>query len=109
MNINRKVIKIELEGKEFDFILDFESAMEFQSAYGKSIFIGLQKVSEEQDLLALGCLMASALKDQRTGKAIGIDVVGKFDLLSSLEPIMECLGELVDNSLPTETDDNKKK
>lgn len=109
MDLKRKVIKMELEGKEYDFILDFETAMDFQELYGKSIFIGLQNLSDEQDLLALGCLLASALKDQRTGKAVGMDFVKKLDLLSSLETVMGNLGELVENSIPVEEDEAKKK
>ena len=108
MNIQRKVIKIELDGKEYDFILDFESAIEFQGLYKKSIFIGLSKISEEQDLLALACLIASCLKNEK-GKAVGMDFVKKLDLMSTVEYFMNKLSELVDNSLPVEDEPNKKK
>lgn len=108
MNIQRKVIKVELDGKEYDFILDFESAIEFQGAYKKSIFIGLSKISEEQDLLALACLIASCLKNEK-GKSVGIDFVKKMDLMSTVEYFMNKISELVDNSLPVEDEPNKKK
>lgn len=108
MNIQRKVIKIELDGKEYDFILDFESAIEFQGLYKKSIFIGLSKISEEQDLMALACLIASCLKNEK-GKPVGIDFVKKLDLMSTVEYFMNKLSELVDNSLPVEDEPNKKK
>lgn len=108
MNIQRKVIKIELDGKEYDFILDFESAIEFQGLYKKSIFIGLSKISEEQDLMALACLIASCLKNEK-GKPVGMDFVKKLDLMSTVEYFMNKLSELVDNSLPVEDEPNKKK
>lgn len=108
MNIQRKVIKVEIEGKEYDFILDFESAIEFQGAYKKSIFIGLSKISEEQDLLALACLIASCLKNEK-GRPVGMEFVKKLDLMSTVEYFMNKLSELVDNSLPIEDEPNKKK
>lgn len=108
MNIQRKVIKVELNEKEYDFILDFESAIEFQGAYKKSIFIGLSKISEEQDLLALACLIASCLKNEK-GKPVGMEFVKKMDLMSTVEYFMGKISELVDNSLPVEDEPNKKK
>lgn len=108
MNIKRKVIKMEIEGKDYDFILDFESAIEFQESYGKSIFVGLSKLSEEQDLLALACLIASCLKDE-SGKPVGMDFVKSMDLMGGLELFMEKLTDLVDNSVPKEEVPTKKK
>ena len=52
MNIMRKPIKMQIEEKEYDFILDFESAIEFQDLYGKSIFLGIdQKVAQATNLI----------------------------------------------------------
>lgn len=109
MNIQRKVIPMEIEGKEFEFILDFESAIEFQTNYGKSIFVGLSKLSEEQDLVALACLIASCLKDKETGKPVGMDYVKKLDLMNGLEFFMDKLTDLVDNAMPKEETPSKKK
>ena len=50
MNIMRKPIKMQIEEKEYDFILDFESAIEFQDLYGKSIFLGIDKITREQEI-----------------------------------------------------------
>ena len=108
MNIQRKVIKIELNEKEYDFILDFESAIEFQGLYKKSIFIGLSKISDEQDLLALACLIASCLKNEK-GNPVGMEFVKKLNLMGSVEYFMDKIAELVDNSLPVEDEPNKKK
>ena len=35
MNIQRKEIPMRINEKDYAFVLDFESAIEFQSAYGK--------------------------------------------------------------------------
>lgn len=106
MNIKRKVIPMEIEGKEYEMILDFGSAMEFQDLYGKAIFVGLDKIGKEQDLKALACLIASCLKYK--GKAVGLDFVAGMDLMSGLSVFMEKIAELMDNSLPAETDSKKK-
>lgn len=108
MDINRKVIPMEIEGKEYDFVLDFASAIDFQELYGKSIFLGIQEVSETQDVVALGCLIASCLKEKGKNESVGIDFIRQFDLLSSLQFFMEKIGELMENSVPKE-DENKKK
>lgn len=109
MNIKRKEIPFTIEGKEYGLILDFESAMEFQSIYGKSIFVGISKISEEQDMRALGCLIASCLKDKETNKAVGIDFVAKLDFMEHFELFISKLTELVDNSLPKDKNEAKKK
>lgn len=108
MNIKRKVIPMEINEKKYEFILDFESAIEFQESYGKSIFVGLSKLSEEQDLVAMACLIASALKDEN-GKPVGMQFVKQLDLMTSLELFMDKLTDLVDNSIPKEETPTKKK
>ena len=106
MNIMRKPIKIELEGKEYDFILDFESAIEFQDAYGKSIFIGIEKITSEQDVKALSCLIASCLK--HNDKPVGMGFVKGLDLMNGLPFFMEKITDLMNNSLPVEEDTEKQ-
>lgn len=108
MNIKRKVVPMEIEGKNYELILDFESAIEFQESYGKSIFVGLSKLSEEQDLFALACLVASCLKGEN-GKPVGMDFVKRMDLMAGLELFMDKLTDLVDNSIPKEETPTKKK
>ena len=108
MNIKRKVIPMEINEKKYEFILDFESAIEFQESYGKSIFVGLSKLSEEQDLVAMAFLIASAFKDEN-GKPVGMQFVKQLDLMTSLELFMDKLTDLVDNSIPKEETPTKKK
>lgn len=108
MNIQRKEIPMEINGEKYSFVLDFESAIEFQSTYGKSIFVGLSKLSEEQDLLAMASLIASCLKD-KSGKPVGMEFVKGLDLMSGIETFMDKLTELVDNSIPKEKKPIKKK
>ena len=108
MNIMRKPIKMILGEKEYEFILDFESAMEFQDLYGKSIFLGIDKITREQDLKALGCLIASCLKIN--GKPVGMNYVKQIDLMTGLPYFMEQITALMENSLPSEDNvDNQKK
>lgn len=108
MNIQRKEIPMRINEKDYAFVLDFESAIEFQSAYGKSIFVGLTKLSEEQDLMALAVLIASCLKDEN-GKPVGMNFVKTLDLMGALEFFMDKLSALVDNSIPKDENPSKKK
>ena len=107
MNILRKPISIELNGKAYDFILDFESAIVFQDLYKKSIFMGIDEITRTQDLKALSCLIASCLKDKNG--SVGMDFVYGIDLMNGLPFFMEKLGELMENSLPEEDSDSDKK
>ena len=107
MNIQRKPIKVEIEGKEYEMVLDFASAIEFQWIYGKSIFVGLDEVAKSQDLYALAILIATTVKDSKN-KCVGMDFVKKLDLVSSLEYFTIKLGELMSNSLPVNDDEEGK-
>ncbi|MGL5718295.1 MAG: hypothetical protein ACRCX2_35150 [Paraclostridium sp.] len=107
MNLKRKVIIVEHLGEKFEMILDFESAIEFEDLYGKSIFEGIKKISTEQNIKALACLLASCLK--KNGKCVGMDFVKGMDLMANLEFFMTKLGELMDNSLDTDSEENVQK
>lgn len=107
VNIMRKAIKTNIENNEYDLVLDFESAMEFQDLYGESIFLGIDKIIQKQDIKALACLIASCLKDE--DGCVGMDFVMKIDLMNGLPFFMEKIGELMENSLPTEDEKVDKK
>ena len=107
VNIMRKVIKTNIENNEYDLVLDFESAMVFQDLYGESIFLGIDKIIQKQDIKALACLIASCLKDENG--CVGMEFVNKIDLMNGLPFFMEMIGELMENSLPIEDENNKKK
>lgn len=107
MNIMRKAIKVEIENNEYDLILDFESAMVFQDLYNESIFIGIDKIIQKQDIKALACLIASCLKDE--DGCVGMDFVKGIDLMGGLPFFMEKIGELMENSLPMEDENVAKK
>ena len=107
MNIMRKAIKVEIENNEYDLVLDFESSMVFQDLYNESIFLGIDKIIQKQDIKALACLIASCLKDE--DGCVGMEFVKEIDLMNGLPFFMEKIGELMENSLPMEEDEDKKK
>lgn len=106
MNIIRKPIKININDKEYDFILDFEGAIVFQDLYGKSVFKGIDDITKNQDLKALACLIASCVKDENG--AVGMDFVYRLELITTLTYFIEKIGALMENSLPQEEDSKKK-
>ena len=52
MSIKRKAMKVEIENNEYDLILDFESAMEFEDLFGESIFLGIDKIIQKQNVIS---------------------------------------------------------
>lgn len=108
MNINRKQIKVEVNGKEMSMVLDFESAIYYQEQMNESIFKGVQRIGREMDIVAFAQLIASTLRDSND-KLVGLEFVKKLDLVGSLEFFMTKLGELMDNSVPEAKEDNSKK
>ena len=107
VNIISKAVKVEIENNEYDLVLDFESAMVFQDLYNESIFLGIDKIIQKQDIKALACLIASCLKDE--DGCVGMEFVKEIDLMNGLPFFMEKIGELMENSLPMEEDEDKKK
>lgn len=108
MNINRKEIKFELNGKPMIMILDFESAISYQENMNESIFVGVQRITKKMDILAFAHLIASTLRYEND-ELVGIDFVKKLDLVDSVDFFMNKLGELMDNSVPEAKEDSKKK
>lgn len=107
MNLKRKVIEIKINEEKYEMILDFESAIEFEDLYGKSIFEGIKKVSTEQNIKALACLIASCVK--KDGECVGMDFVKGMDLMTNLEFFISKLGELMENALDTDSEENVQK
>lgn len=108
MNINRKVVEIELCGKKMNMILDFESAIYYQENTKESIFKGVSRIGKDMDVIAFAYLIASTLRDEED-KIVGIDFVKKLDLMSSVDLFMDKLGDLMENSLPVNDPKKKKK
>lgn len=111
MNILRKEVPIEINEEKYKFILDFGAAIEFQKLYGKSILVGLDKISTDQDIVALGYLVAACLKtgEGKNQKSVGLDFVNGLDFIGSLPMFMEVLPKLVENSLPKDDEENVAK
>lgn len=108
MNINRKTIEIEINDKKMGMVLDFESAIYYQEKMNESIFVGVQRIGKKMDILAFAYLIASTLRDEKD-QLVGIDFVKKLDLVASVDFFMTKLGELMDNSVPEEKEQNPKK
>ena len=108
MNINRKVIEVEINDRKMAMVLDFESAIKYQENMKESIFVGVQRIGKEMDILAFAHLIASTLRDEND-KLVGIDFVKKLDLVGSLDFFMGKLGELMDNSVPEAKEQDPKK
>lgn len=106
MNLSRKVVKVEINERNYGMVLDFESAITYHEFTNESIFVGVNKIAQEQDLLSLAYLIASTLRDENDN-LVGLDFVKKLDLVESLNVFMDKLTELMDNSVPKE--DAKKK
>lgn len=105
MNIQRKEIKIELNGKEYSAILDFGAAIEFESLTGKSILVEIQEFSKTQSMYTLAAIMASVIKT-KANKSIGMSEIKKVDLISGLEYFVSKISELFENSLPHGEEDS---
>ena len=108
MNLKKKVIEVVIDDKKYEMALDFESAIEFQELYGKSVIDGVNEITTKQDIKAMACLIASCLK--HNGRCVGMDFVRGLDLMKYLTLFTEKLAELMMNSFgESEETDNKKK
>lgn len=109
MNIQRKTIDIEINGKDYVAVLDFGAAIYFEGLTGKSILIEIQKISQEQSMSTLANVMASVIKKGKN-KSVGIDFISELDLVNGMEYFIEKMTELFENSLPqTEDEDEEDK
>lgn len=106
MNLVRKPIKMELNGEEFEFVLDMESAIDYQDLADESVLVGIDKIIEKSDLKRLSFLIASCLKFK--DKSVGIDFVKKLDIFEAMELFLPKIGELMLNGLPKASEDEKK-
>lgn len=110
MQIQRKEIDIELNGKNYKAVLDFGAAIEFEGLTKKSILVEIQNIATTQSMTTLACLMASVIKKENN-KSLGMKEIEKIDLIGGLTYFMAKMEELFENSLPKddEIDDEEVK
>lgn len=94
MKFNNIVVDVVIEDKKYIMSLNFGSAIEFQKLSKKSIFEGIEVISNKQDLTIMTYLIASCLKNEK-GKSVGIKFVEQLDLMTYLPILMEALGKLM--------------
>jgi len=99
MNINRKTVKVNLQGKEYDMIMDFAAAIEFQDLFGISIYKAIDMILKELDIKALAYMIATCVKDENN-QSIGLEKVKELGVLENVYFFVQKISELVDNSLP---------
>jgi len=107
LSLARTSIELEVQGKKYEMILDFESAIEFEAKRGYSIFTGVNKVTQAKSMTDLAYLIACITRDD-TGKMVGLDFVKNMDIISNMAYLTEMLTELVTKSLPEATEEDKK-
>lgn len=104
MNIQRKEIDIELNGKNFKAVLDFGAAIEFEGLTGKSIVEEMQKLAKTNSLTMLAYIMASVVKKDKN-KSVGMQEILRVDLIDGLNYFVDKMNELFENSLPKSEED----
>lgn len=107
MNIQRKEIDIQLNGKNYVAVLDFGAAIEFEGLTKKSLLVEIQNIANSQSMGTLACLMASVIKKENN-KSIGLKEIEKVDLIGGLAYFMEKMTELFENSLPVDEDNTEE-
>ena len=107
MNLKKKIIEVTIDEVIYDLVLDFGSAIDFEDMYGKSIFEGIRRISNEQNIKALACLIACCLREE--DEPVGMDFVREMDLMANLDLFIEKLGDLMTNSIQEETDEKEIK
>lgn len=108
MNIGRKLIEVELDGRKLSMVLDFESAITYQENTGESIFKGVERIGNDLDAIVFANLLAAVLKDEE-GNSVGLDFVKKLNLMEAIGILTEKMGELIDNALPVADPKKNKK
>lgn len=105
MNLKKKTVEVVIDEVVYDLVLDFGSAIDFEDMYGKSIFEGIRKISTEQNVKALACLIACCLREE--DEPVGMNFVREMDLMGSLDLFIEKLGDLMANSIEEEKDEKE--
>lgn len=106
MNIQRKTIELELNGKKYEAVLDFGAAIEFESLTGKSIINEIQKLEKTNSMSTLAYIMASVIKKEKN-KSVGIKLIETVDLINGLSYFMDKMTELFENSLISSDEDEE--
>ena len=106
MNIQRKEINIELNGKQYVAVIDFGAAVEFEGLTGKSIITEMSNIANTQSMHTLACIMASVIKKEKN-KSIGLNEVLKVDLIDGMSYFIDKMGELFENSLPKDENEEE--
>lgn len=88
-----KKVKITLDNKDYDLVLDLRSALLFQELQGETIFEGVDKIANKQDITAIVNLLCATVRDK--GKPVKKEFILGLDMLENLPAIMLALNDLL--------------
>lgn len=89
-----KKVKITLDNKSYDLVLDLRSALLFQQLQGETIFEGIEGIASKQDVAAIVNLLCSTVRNKK-GEPIKKETVLSLDMMKNLPNIMIALSELL--------------
>lgn len=111
MNIKNKTIDITLQGKKFKMKFDFETIANIQSELKKKSlnykFTDIFKGVEEQDFSIIVPMVVHSIR--RVHPQVSADTIRDLLTIDESETIIEALVNLIDVSMPKNTEDVKKK
>lgn len=89
-----KRVKITLDNKDYDLVLDLRGALLFQELQGETIFEGVDKIANKQDMTAIINLLCSTVRNKK-GEPIKKEVILGLDMIENLPAIMVALNDLL--------------
>lgn len=104
----KKVVLVDINNKKCVAALDDLAIDNFQRT-NKMGFLNAMKKAEEGDVLVIKRLLASLIRDKKSGQPLGMAYFNQFDnveVLTYLSPILE---ELFPDNLPKAKNEDEKK
>ena len=89
-----KKVKITLDKKDYDLVLDLRSALLFQDLQGETIFEGIEGIASKQDVAAIVNLLCATVRNKK-GEPIKKEFILGLDLIQNLPNIMQALNDLL--------------
>ena len=108
INLNKKVIDIEINGGQYKASLDVATIVHYKQHTNKNFLHSIAQLGENEDLLLVIELLGSVIKDTK-GKPVGIKFFMEYNPVEVMMQFLPILTEVINGNFPEPKNEAEKK
>ena len=108
INLNKKVIDVEINGEQYTASLDVATIVHYKQQTNKNFLHSIAQLGENEDLLLVIEILGSVIKDKK-GKSVGVKFFMEYNPVEVMMEFLPLLTEVINGNFPEPKNEAEKK